>query len=213
MSVKQTVGIYLAAGYSRRFGGHKLATSFHGEPLGLRALKIALQSKLDYIIVVTNEQDTLFTTFTERSDKWERVICPVASEGQAYSLRYGLERAEVLGAEAILVMLADQPLVTVDMIDRFLDTYASLERSFTYIGAHYLGLVRPPILFPCHMFSHLHRLTGDQGARQIIRNQKNLQEATLLDFGNESLFLDVDTKAELQYLKEKSPLYDRGNEI
>src|SRR5699024_2838989 len=138
--------------YSRRFGGHKLATSFHGEPLGFRALKIALQSKLDYIIVVTNEQDTLFTTFTEKCNKWERVICPVASEGQAYSLRYGLERAEVFGAEAILVMLADQPLVNVEKIDSFLEKYASLLRSFTNIGAHDYSMLCLPNCFKCSMF-------------------------------------------------------------
>ena len=79
------------------------------------------------------------------SKKWTRVACREASKGQAHSLHCGVRAAQAVGAEAVMVLLADQPFVPVELIDELLTVYQN--EKTTVVASSYQGMLRPPILF------------------------------------------------------------------
>src|SRR5581483_2951909 len=100
------VGIYLAAGSSRRMGPgiHKLCLPVQQTLLGNLALHAALASQLSEIIIVANEISWISQHV--RKERIHVLSCPHAQAGQSYSLRCGIEKAESMGADGVIVILA-----------------------------------------------------------------------------------------------------------
>lgn len=133
MRPPRIVGICLAAGASRRMGRPKLALPWGGVPLGSRALEAALRSPLERVVVVVREGDPLEWIpaplhAPPLAERWQPVVCAGAASEQAASLRRGIEAAAALGADAALVLLADQPGVTAAMLGRLLAAFAGERR-------------------------------------------------------------------------------------
>jgi molybdenum cofactor cytidylyltransferase len=200
-------GIYLAAGKSSRMGCHKLSLPVAGTSLGSVALQTALRSELDGVLVVTRPDDMLdwldpaMRTAPLR-EKWRQLFCSDASQGQGYSLRCGLQRAQDLQARAVVVLLADQPFVSVEMINHLLQTFRDGEgqqQPLDYVASSHQGLLQPPILFSHTLFPLLLTLQGDEGARRIIRVNDGLH-GTCIEFANARLFQDVDTPFDYETL-------------
>jgi molybdenum cofactor cytidylyltransferase len=98
-------------------------------------------------------------------------VNPNWSEGIGSSLRVGVEAAldYAPGLQALIVALADQPGLPPDhlgnMIARYRHGGCSLVASQT-------GPARvPPVLFGAEWFPKLRTLTGDSGAREILREK------------------------------------------
>lgn len=221
------VGIYLAAGASRRMGQEKLALEMGAESLGGVALRAALASKLERVFVVTREDGVprwLLPFLTEEAfwRKGRLLACAEAVQGQAYSLRYGVRAAQELGADAAMVLLADQPFVTVGMMNEIVEQYArnrqdhvctqagygsedtwqkKVEMPLDYVAASYQGVMRPPILFARKMFGALLRLEGDEGARRILR--EGSWEGKRIEFVEEKAFWDVDTREDYEKVRNE----------
>lgn len=198
------IGIYLAAGQSKRMGCHKLALPFGDKSLGSVALEAAIESVLDRTIVITKETDTLdwlpssmFLNHYEK--KWIHKCCKKSVHGQAESLKCGLKAAQGLQAKAVMILLADQPFVTKEIINQIVLLYKKEKPN--YISSCFKGVLRPPVLFNFNLFSALYQLYGDEGARRIIRN--NTKGGLKLEFTNEKPFLDADTPEQYQMLIEQ----------
>src|ERR1700730_6209252 len=112
-------GIYLAAGKSSRMGSNKLNLPLVDMPLGSFALRSALYSSLDQIFVVTREEDSLewISPFLISNEKLLSVRCMNASQGQAESLKTGIKAALEMDVDAVIIFLADQPLLSIQMIE------------------------------------------------------------------------------------------------
>lgn len=193
-------GIYLAAGNSSRMGENKLSLPLRGTTLGSLGLFSALKSDLKSTVIVTKENDSLEWLdpifFTKKyEERWTQIPCLRASEGQAYSLKCGLNAVHSLQAEAALIMLADQPFISAMMINHLLSKFTSHEESniMDYVAACYEGVLKPPILFSHRMFPSLYTLEGDIGARNLIRKNDSLNGA-IIECKDEWAFYDVDTK-------------------
>ncbi|MDP5276243.1 NTP transferase domain-containing protein [Chengkuizengella axinellae] len=205
MKNKQVIGIYLAAGKSSRMGCNKLKLPLdnYNETLGSIAFKVALHSSLDHLIVVTNEEDSLgwssptFLSAPYRS-KWTHLRCKSSAEGQSGSIKCGLHKALELKPEAIMIMLADQPFITVEMINSIIDEYMN-QKSAYFIASSYQNTIRPPILCSHKMFRLLMHLEGDKGARYILRKKEWREKGIVLHFENPIPFLDVDTIEDYLY--------------
>src|SRR5699024_2074128 len=145
------IGIYLAAGQSRRFFGDKLAEPFKNQPLGSIALKKALQSNLTETTVVTKERNlSWLNPFLENTNCCQ-IICPKSGDGQAESLKCGIHHARKTKANAALIMLADQPFITTELINQIIANYKLKPESF-FIAPTYKGEIFPPILISAKMF-------------------------------------------------------------
>lgn len=201
MKTCNPVGIYLAAGSSKRFGSDKLTQPIHNKALGTLALATALESGLEKVIVVTKELDPIWLIPFLKHAKCDQVTCMDAHLGQACSIQTGLRHAELRQAEAIMVMLADQPFITVHMIDILISTFKEKGNS-AFIASRHNGIICPPILFARHMFPNLYTLRGDSGAKSLLI--EHAAEGTFLDFADGKPFYDIDTIHDYERVFKKS---------
>lgn len=162
------VVIVLAAGLSRRLGRPKQLEPMAGEPLVVHIVRKALAASLDDVLVVVGAAgekvrdalDGLPVSIVENPD---------FATGQASSLVTGVEYAQMHDADAVIVVLADQPGIDPVAIGAL----GSARRHGALIGmATYGDQHRHPVLFGRELFPELLELTGDTGGREVIHRHK-----------------------------------------
>jgi molybdenum cofactor cytidylyltransferase len=187
--VSHVVALLLAAGGSRRMGHPKQLLEWEGASLVRRAAEAALASRCREVLVVLGahaeevsaELDGLGVRTCVNLD-WR--------EGIASSLRTGVA-ALGDGAEAVLVLLADQPEVDSTLLDRLI---AAREASGLGLAASwYAGVVGAPALFSRRYFPELSSLSGDRGARALLEEHRD--DCALVAAPEAAL--DLDTPADL----------------
>jgi len=114
-------------------------------------------------------------------------------EGQASSLRKGLELARKSKPEAALIMLADQPMIDTDSIGKLLDRFDETHR---IVASHYNVALGAPAIFGAEFFDQLQDLTGDHGAGAWLRSNKEAVTAVRMD----EAAVDIDTPDDLKEL-------------
>lgn len=193
-------GIYLAAGNSSRMGTNKLALPVGTKTLGSLAVETVLQSSLHrmYIITKDNDDRSWLSPEVQSHVKCTIIPCVDAHEGQANSLRCGIRQAQIDQMEAVLIMLADQPFVTVQMIEEMI-TCAKENPACRFVATTLEGTIVPPVLFPSAMYSDLLQLRGDMGAKTILQGDF-LQRGKLLPCRDQRLVFDIDTKEQYKQL-------------
>jgi molybdenum cofactor cytidylyltransferase len=158
-------GIVLAAGGSTRLGRPKQLLDLGGRPLLRRTLDRALASSLDPVLVVLGHRAAEIASAL--GDHEARIVVnPGYAAGQATSVVAGIAALPANVAAAML-LLGDQPGVTPGVIDAV--TAAWRADPAPLAAPVYGGSLGNPILFRRDLFPDLLRLTGDQGARAIVR--------------------------------------------
>lgn len=109
--------------------------------------------------------------------------CSTSKEGQSESLRCGIQHAQEHLADSVLVMLADQSFITVQMLSKMI-SYMSGEPACRFVDTTSEQAIMPPVLFSSSIYPELLKLRGDKGARTILKG----------NFFNEESFCDVMTK-------------------
>lgn len=207
------IAILLAAGKSRRMKVHKLALPLCGTTIGNSALQNALNSVLDQIFVVTREEDPLKWIDSKLfhaplRNKWTPLACRDCDMGQAHSLRCGLLAAIDRKPKGIMVLLADQPFVSENLINDLVRTYEKLqsEKNTLFLAARFQGIPRPPIIFSPEAYPELLQLEGDEGARSLLKKQK--LAGAFKDYANAGAFLDIDTMEDYEKWKGVRAIFD-----
>lgn len=165
-----TAALLLAAGRGRRYVGpeHKLLASFRGRPLAawaLDAAAAALGPGLEELVVVVGDVDV-----TDLVPAGARVVVnPRAAEGQATSLAVGVAAAEAAGHTAVVVGLADQPLVPAEAWR----LVAVAPADAVIATATFGGARRPPVRLARSVWPLL-PTAGDEGARALLRSRPEL---------------------------------------
>jgi CTP:molybdopterin cytidylyltransferase MocA len=189
---QRTYAVLLAAGGGSRFIGslHKLQVVLRGRPVyrwALDALHEAVHEPVHNAggligaIVITGAVEL------ELPDWVVHAHNPDWSSGQASSLHVGLSVARQLGADAIVVGLADQPFVR--------DTaWIAVARANTPIAvATYGGVRGHPVRLHHSVWSSL-ATEGDQGARSLMIQRPEL----VGEVACEGSAADIDTMEDLQ---------------
>ena len=185
-------GLLLAAGRSRRFGGDKLLAPLRGRPV-IEWSASALASSVDALYVVLPAGDearrTALAPFAPHVVEHAR-----RDEGLGSSIGAGVA-ALPAGVEAVVVALADQPLVSRAVIGRLLERWR--EGGAAAVAPRYRDGQGHPVLFGRSTFGALRALSGDRGARVVL---DSLAEALALVEVDEARPIDVDTPAALRAL-------------
>jgi len=186
--------IVLAAGKSSRFGAAKLVQHLHGKPLLQHALLAAQGAcKGSVNLVVGHDQDIVVAASAGMSDRI--VVNSDYREGIGASIAAGVRESRH-GADAILIVLADQPLVTAAHLNNIIDNWSGANNEI--VASSYDGTHGPPILFPTSAFNTLCELTGDTGAKEILNSGDFIVRT--LDFPPASI--DVDLPEDLRGLNQ-----------
>ncbi|MGG3889802.1 NTP transferase domain-containing protein [Metabacillus fastidiosus] len=205
MTSYNIVGIYLAAGKSERMGRNKLILPAGTDYVGTAALRKALLSKLNKIIVVTKADNYSFFNKKLPQHEHEKLvytICSSSHKGLSASLKHGIHKAKALfNPDGAFVLLADQPFVTKEMINKLINIFYE-RKSSAYIASRYNNIIRPPLIINKTIFPYIDQLQGDKGAKSLFENQK-LFQGEVVDFYEEKLFFDVDTKEEYKFFIRK----------
>jgi molybdenum cofactor cytidylyltransferase len=186
----QVSAILLAAGASRRMNGRdKLLEDAGGEPVLRRTARALLDSAADEVLVVLRPGDEARRAALEGLEVGV-VENPEAVEGMASSIRAGLARAAP-EADAVVLALADMPEVSAAHVDALIEAFDPGAGRAICRAADAEGRPGHPVLFGRRFFESLARLTGDEGARDILR--ANADFVTLAPTPGRGARLDLDT--------------------
>jgi molybdenum cofactor cytidylyltransferase len=182
----------LAAGHSSRFGTTKQAVPLNGVPLVRRALDAATEVCENRVITVIGHDAAVVlkamnanSGFVVVNEDYEKGLG--SSIATAARVCYG-------SADALLLLLADQPLVTAQHLQQLIDTWSGSRDEI--VATAYSGTQGPPVLFPHGAFDALRSLTGDRGARTILNDSR----FSLKTVQFEQAAVDIDTPADLASL-------------
>ena len=153
-----------------------------------RALDHVLAAELGPVLVVVPATGSypLPTGVTE-------VVNAAWSDGQATSLRAGIDAAAALGADAVVVGLGDQPGIEPSAWRAVAMTDAPIA------VATYDGRPGHPVRLRADVWPHLPH-TGDAGARTVVRERPELVKAVPCG-GSPS---DIDTQEDLRRWQSNS---------
>lgn len=156
--------VVLAAGRAARYGTPKQLAVLRGETLVGRATRLAESVLGDRSVLVVGHD-------------WRRVhaaAAPLAGflvvneryrEGMGGSIAAGV-RILPPDAVGVVLLLADQPLVTRTRLEQLIARHAGAPDAI--VCSTYDGTQGPPVIFPRACFAALSELRGDRGARAVI---------------------------------------------
>lgn len=121
---------------------------------------------------------------------------PRYAEGMGTSLAAGVA-ALPDDAEAVLVLLGDEPDVSPDIVRRLVESYLSNKAAITV--PMYGEQVGPPTLFSGELFADLAALRGDVGGRQLFALYHD--RVCRVPFAHEERPKDIDTPEDLASLR------------
>ena len=181
--------LLLAAGASTRMGQPKQLLPYHGRTLLRHAAETAVASGCAPLVLVTGAlHEELLAEVADlpmqavRNTEWE--------SGLASSIRAGLAVVAAQQPRAVLIMLADQPLLTPALLRQLVARQRQTQAPA--VAAAYGDALGVPAVFGRSQFPALHQLRGAQGAGRLIAG---LGEAVGRVPFPEGL-LDVDTPAQ-----------------
>jgi molybdenum cofactor cytidylyltransferase len=190
--------LVLAAGKSQRFGSDKLIAKMDdNQPMIAHSLKPLLSLSKEHnleLCVITRPDNKLLIDFLKH-EKINYSLCPNAYLGMGHSIAHGIKTNPLW--QGWMIALADMPNLTANIVETLI----------THIIQSPHQIVRPsilkkdkeiplhPVYFPQSYKFKLSELTGDNGAKNIIQQQK------LINISNANLLIDIDTTADLFNLK------------
>ena len=194
-------GVLLAAGQGSRFGRPKALVELDGQTLAERGVTLLRAGGTDPVLIVTGAAEVELRpehqARTVYNGEWRT--------GMGSSLRAALRALTELEADpeigAVVVALADQPLVGAEAVGRLIAAYRA---GAGVAVAAYGGKPRNPVLLAReHWPEVIATATGDQGARAFLRARPEL--VTLVECGDTGRPDDIDTPADLEHIAVSRP--------
>jgi nicotine blue oxidoreductase len=184
-------GLLLAAGGGSRLGMPKALVEFEGERLADRGVRLLAEGGCRPVLIVLGAADVpVAGAVVVRNPGW--------ASGMGSSLRAGL-RALPPSAPAVVIALADQPLVRPEAVRRLI---AAFEAGARVAVAAYGGAPRNPVLVAREHLAEVAALAeGDVGARPFLRAHPELVTAVPCD--DVGAPADIDTPDDLRRLSKE----------
>lgn len=186
-------GLVLAAGESSRLGQPKQLVEFRGETLLAHALKLAVAACDAGVTVVTGAPDSRVDELLE-DDGVRQVPNTDWQQGMGTSIAAGITAMRAQPCAGIMLMLCDQPLISPADIEALVSAWR--DSPLRPAAAGYRGGAGVPAVFPVSFVPELAALTGDTGAKALLRAAAAV---SIVDMP--AAHLDIDSADDLQKLE------------
>jgi molybdenum cofactor cytidylyltransferase len=194
---KSVYGLILAAGASSRMGRPKQLLDWGGRPLVRVAAETALAARLAPIVVVVGGARA--EVQAALADLPLRIVAnPDYAAGQSTSLRVGIVALDDR-ADAVVVLLGDQPFVTATIVERLVAEWQ--DGHAPIVAPVYAGQRGNPVLFARAVFPELLAIQGDQGARAVLAADPSRIHPVAFD--DPRPLIDIDTLEDYERLRLK----------
>ncbi len=165
-------GILLAAGMSSRMGSNKLLFDLNGESVLRGAAQRALAGGLaPLLVVVGHEADRSRSELAGLA--CQVVVNPDYENGITTSLHKGIA-AVPPEVGAAMVLLADMPFVTPEMIAGLIARYRTSQAPL--VISDYEGVTAPPMLYDRSLFGEILTMTGGSCGKQVVKRHRHEAE-------------------------------------
>ena len=182
--------ILMASGAGVRFGSNKLLFPVAGVPLFQRSFAACPPALFTAAVVVSCYEEVLKAA---QAAGYEPVYNPFSAEGQAASLRLGLEA--VAQRDGYLFAVCDQPYLTAQSVGALLAAHHDAPRG-TITALSYGGRRGNPVIFDDSYREELLSLAGDTGGKAVIAAHQD--RILLVEAGAERELLDLDSAADVE---------------
>jgi molybdenum cofactor cytidylyltransferase len=192
----RVAAVVLAAGSSSRMGQNKLLLELGGEALVRRAVRAAIESGLDPVVVVLGHEASRVRAAI--GDLPSQVVVNEAhADGVGTSLKAGVA-AVPAEAEALVVILADMPFVSRAMIGAVVERYRATRAPL--VVSTYGEVDAPPILYDRALFAELLSDTGERCGKRVVRRHRNEAQVIACD---EAALRDVDVPGDYEHARAR----------
>jgi molybdenum cofactor cytidylyltransferase len=192
--------VVLAAGMSTRMGRNKLLLTFQDKPLVVHAVDTLLASKAGEIVLVLGHEsekvwDQLENYAGQVSNEGQRrrvrlVKNPDYRDGLSTSVRTGVQAVSP-EAEAIMIYLADQPLLEPADVDRIIAAFATAKADDKMIVVPFFkGERGNPVLLDASLRDSILGIVGDVGCKGVIKRYP--EKVYAIEMENDHVVRDVD---------------------
>lgn len=187
--------IILAAGSSGRLGKPKQLLPYKNKPLLQYVIDEAKATSAVSVLVVLGANAAAIQSELQTeniriaiNDDWK--------EGMASSIRCGIKELQKNNpaTDAAILMVCDQPFVTASLLNDLIITHNKTNKPI--VSSSYDNTTGPPVLFHKSLFPELLQLTGDAGARIIVK--KYINEVATVSFPDGRI--DIDSPADYEAL-------------
>ena len=183
----RVTAVVLAAGESKRMGQSKQLLAWGDTTVLGQVLQNLKASSIHDILVVTGCEADAVGTIAE-TEGVSTIHNPHYASGEMIgSLQTAIRRLPA-SVEAVLVTLADQPLVSPDIISQLLTTYR--QGLGEIVAPTYHGQRGNPVLISRQFFADLLILPPDSAPRALLKQHP--QAVYLVDVGDEAVLIDLD---------------------
>jgi molybdenum cofactor cytidylyltransferase len=192
--------VVLAAGMSTRMGRNKLLLTFRDKPLVVHAVETLMASKVGEIIVVLGHEsekvwDQLEAYAGEVANGAQRgrvrlVKNPDYRDGLSTSVRTGVQAVSP-AARAVMIYLADQPLIEPGDVDRIIAALAAAKaENKTIVVPFFKGERGNPVILDAALRDSILGIVGDVGCKGVIKRYP--EKVYAIEMENDHVVRDVD---------------------
>jgi len=197
-----------AAGLSARMGQNKLLMRFDGKSLIEHAVDTLMTSGVDEIIVVLGHEANRIRSRLEGKNV-HFVDNPDYRTGLSASVRAGIEAAPK-GSDAMMIYLADQPLLEADEIRRLILAFAEAKRAGKSIVVPFFGNERGnPVILDASYREMVLDIVGDVGCRRIVK--KHPEQVFAVQMQTDHVVRDVDTPEDFLRVHREERIHDKDS--
>ncbi|HEY3167506.1 MAG TPA: nucleotidyltransferase family protein [Candidatus Binatia bacterium] len=189
--------VVLAAGGAQSLGQEKLLLPLRGKPVLQWVLESALASDLDEIVCVTRELASVRRQLNLSDERLFWLTNYAADRGQSTSVISGLWATNPK-SEGVMFLVGDQPLIRKELINSLIEKFRT--GSAWIVAPSFNREPRNPVLFRRNLFPELLQLSGDRGGHVLIEKHRN--KTALVEWKDETPFLDIDGHEDYERLKE-----------
>lgn len=187
----ETAVMILAAGVSRRLGRPKQQLIFENQTLLNRIIHTAISLQSGPVLVVHGDD-----TILSQDIAIEPVLNRQWQEGMATSIHAGINAldAKYPMLETVIITVCDQPFITIELLREMIALQE--QTSLPIIASVYGETIGTPVMFHKSVFKELLTLSGDKGARQLLKKDSDRVGLVNFPLGK----IDIDTEEDYEGL-------------